>query len=163
MVSLGSKFKLDLKKLPRKFKHPYVTAQKSLSLSGLLRSQYCTSNILTTLRFQSPAAKNLYESGVSPTTTSPTTTTTTEAQCSNIWKLNKCKKRKKQGKCNKANVGRNCKKTCGFCGCTDILTAKQCKKMKKKNKCGQANAAELCKETCGLCQNSNFKMRRSVV
>merc|ERR1712079_839167 len=45
------------------------------------------------------------ESGVSPTTTSPTspttttttsptTTTTTEAQCSNNWKLNKCKKKK---------------------------------------------------------------------
>jgi len=91
------------------------------------------------------------DSGVSPTTTSPTTTTTTEAQCSNIWKLNKCKKRKNKGKCNKANVGKNCKETCGFCGCTDILKAKQCKKMKKKNKCGQANAAELCKETCGLC------------
>ena len=97
-------------------------------------------------------AKSLYESGVSPTTTpSPTTTTTTEAQCSNIWKLNKCKKRKNKGKCNNAKVGMNCKETCGFCGCTDILIAKKCQKIKKKNKCGQGNNAELCKETCDLC------------
>ena len=48
MVSPGSKFKLDLKIFTAKIQTS-LTAQKTLSLSGLLRSQYCTSNILTTL------------------------------------------------------------------------------------------------------------------
>ena len=69
--------------------------------------------------------------------------------CIDNWQTDFCKQRKEQGKCKSTKVARNCKDTCGFCGCIDIWPAKKCKK--NKEKCDTANVAELCKETCNLC------------
>jgi trypsin len=54
-------------------------------------------------------------------------------------------------KCNRIWWGRNCKETCGFCGCVNILSTAKCEKKEQKGKCNRPFVAEVCKETCNLC------------